>query len=79
MKTTLTLAGSDWVMVVIFTMTPHECQRFCMELFKVRKDTAIFRIFSGKVIDDITRSQVFANVYLIGSSLGTVTNAEGNS
>jgi len=41
------------------------------------QDTA-FRVFMGKVIDDDTRKPVvFANVYLIGSSLGTVTNADG--
>ena len=42
-----------------------------------RKDTT-FRTFTGKVIDNTTKKPVvFANVYLIGSSLGTVTNAEG--
>lgn len=38
----------------------------------------IFKVFTGKVIDEASRKPVvFANVYLIGSSLGTVTNAEG--
>jgi hypothetical protein len=37
-----------------------------------------FRVFTGKVIDNTTRKPVvFANVYLIESSIGTVTNAEG--
>jgi hypothetical protein len=41
------------------------------------QDTS-YRVFTGKVIDNATRKPVvFANVYLIGSSLGTVTNAEG--
>ena len=44
---------------------------------KAAGDTA-FKTFTGKVIDKATRKPVsFANVYLIGSSLGTVTNAEG--
>ena len=41
------------------------------------QDTA-FKVFTGKVIDQSTKKPVvFANVYLIGSSLGTVTNADG--
>jgi hypothetical protein len=41
------------------------------------QDTA-FKVYTGKVLDQSTRKPVvFANVYLIGSSLGTVTNAEG--
>ncbi len=44
---------------------------------KAAGDTA-YKTFTGKVIDKATRKPVsFANVYLIGSSLGTVTNAEG--
>jgi hypothetical protein len=41
------------------------------------RDTA-FRTFTGKVVDRASKKPIaFANVYLIGSSLGTVTNAEG--
>ncbi|HLO57353.1 MAG TPA: carboxypeptidase-like regulatory domain-containing protein [Bacteroidales bacterium] len=41
------------------------------------QDTA-FKVFTGKVIDHTTKKPVvFANVYLVGSSLGTVTNADG--
>ncbi len=44
---------------------------------KAPQDTT-FVTFTGKVIDNTTRKAVvFANVYLIGSSLGTVTNADG--
>lgn len=44
---------------------------------KAPQDTT-FVTFTGKVIDNTTRKPVvFANVYLIGSSLGTVTNADG--
>ena len=44
---------------------------------KAVKDT-VFKTFSGKVIDNNTKKPVvFANVYLIGSSLGIVTNSDG--
>ena len=44
---------------------------------KAAQDTA-YKTFTGKVIDNTTKKPVvFANVYLIGSSLGTVTNADG--
>jgi len=78
MKTTLTFTGKGLaMMVVIFTMTFMNASGSKWSHSKSGKDTT-FRIFSGKVIDDISRKPVvFANVYLIGSSLGTVTNAEG--
>jgi hypothetical protein len=45
---------------------------------EIASQDTIFKVFTGKVIDNSTRKPVvFANVYLIGSSLGTVTNAEG--
>jgi hypothetical protein len=41
------------------------------------QDTVI-KVFTGKVINSTTKKPVvFANVYLIGSGLGTVTNSEG--
>jgi hypothetical protein len=44
---------------------------------RAAQDSA-FKAFSGKVIDNETRKPlVFANVYLIGSSIGTVSNSEG--
>jgi len=48
-----------------------------LHLNRMAKDTT-YKTFSGKVIDNETRKPVvFANIYLIGSSLGTVTNAQG--
>ncbi|MBN1415127.1 MAG: carboxypeptidase-like regulatory domain-containing protein [Bacteroidales bacterium] len=42
-----------------------------------RKDTT-FMVYSGKVIDALTKKPiVFANVYLVKSSIGTVTNSDG--
>lgn len=42
-----------------------------------RQDTA-YKTYTGKVIDEDTRKPVmYANVYLIGSSVGVVTNADG--
>jgi hypothetical protein len=44
----------------------------------MQQDT-VFTTISGTVIDDATNDPiVFVNVYLVGSSLGTVTNADGD-
>lgn len=43
----------------------------------MQPDSAV-RTYAGKVINEVTKEPVvFANVYIIGSSVGTVTNAEG--
>lgn len=43
-----------------------------------KQDTLNIRTYQGKVIDKVTkRPVVFANVYLNGTSLGTVTNSDG--
>ncbi|MBN1158813.1 MAG: carboxypeptidase-like regulatory domain-containing protein [Bacteroidales bacterium] len=60
------------LMVVGFTSMPGKAS-----VRPMLQDT-VFTTFSGTVINDETRDPiVFVNVYLIGSSLGTVTNAEG--
>ncbi len=44
----------------------------------VNKDTLNIKTFHGKVIDSNTKKPVvFANVYLDGTSIGTVTNSDG--
>jgi hypothetical protein len=44
---------------------------------KAKKDTT-YRVYSGSVIDALTKKPiVFANVYLVKSSTGTVTNSDG--
>lgn len=48
------------------------------EYGQTKSDTLRFKSFSGKVIDKETKKPiVFANVYVDGSGLGTVTNSEG--
>jgi hypothetical protein len=65
------------MMLLVFTITAMQANGSVLSHSKASKDTA-FRTFTGKVIDNTTKKPiVFANVYLIGSSLGTVTNAEG--
>jgi hypothetical protein len=44
---------------------------------KVKKDTT-YKVYTGKVIDALSKKPVvFANVYLVKSSIGTVTNSDG--
>ena len=78
MKTIVTnLSKGLAMMLLVFTITAMQAKGSVFSHSKAAKDTA-FRTFTGKVIDNATRKPVvFANVYLIGSSLGTVTNAEG--
>ena len=45
---------------------------------KPQQDTSVYKAYQGKVIDAGTKKPVvFANVYLDGTSLGTVTNSDG--
>ena len=78
MKTRLTNAGKGLgMMLLVFTITAMQANGSIWSHAKAGKDTT-YRTYSGKVIDNITKKAVvFANVYLIGSSLGTVTNADG--
>jgi hypothetical protein len=78
MKTRITNAGKGLaMMLLVFTVTAMQVNGSIWSHAKAGKDTA-YRTYSGKVIDNITKKAVvFANVYLIGSSLGTVTNADG--
>ena len=63
--------------LLVMTLTAFQAHSKTLSFERAKKDTA-FKTFVGKVIDNTTRKPVvFANVYLIGSSLGTVTNAEG--
>ena len=48
------------------------------EYLDKKQDTLMYNAYQGKVIDTKTKKPVvFANVYLEGTSIGTVTNAEG--
>jgi hypothetical protein len=63
--------------LTLITLSAMQAQGSPWNHDKAVRDTA-YKTFTGKVIDNTTRKPVvFANVYLIGSSLGTVTNAEG--
>lgn len=70
------MKGLALVMMII-TLSAMQAQGSLWNHDKAARDTA-YKTFIGKVIDNTTRKPVvFANVYLIGSSVGTVTNAEG--
>lgn len=48
------------------------------EYLDKKQDTVMYKAYQGKVIDAKNKKPVvFANVYLDGSSIGTVTNSEG--
>lgn len=78
MKTTITKTTMGLAMLLtIFFLTSVQVQGSLWNRDKAAQDT-VFKTYTGKVIDNTTRKPVvFANVYLIGSSLGTVTNSEG--
>jgi hypothetical protein len=78
MKTIVTNASKGLaMMLLIFTITAMQAKGSVFSHSKAGKDTT-FRTFAGKVVDVTTKKPIeYANVYLLGSSLGTVTNAEG--
>jgi hypothetical protein len=78
MKTTITKAMKGLALaLMVITFSAMQAQGSIWNQDKAAKDTA-FKTFTGKVINSTTKKPVvFANVYLIGSSLGTVTNGEG--
>jgi hypothetical protein len=48
------------------------------EYYTKKQDTLVYKEYQGKIIDAKTKKPVvFANVYLDGTSIGTVTNSEG--
>jgi hypothetical protein len=78
MKTSLkNLFKGLGMMLIALTITSMQVNGSAWNRERSAQDTTI-KVFTGKVIDHSTRKPVvFANVYLIGSSLGTVTNADG--
>jgi hypothetical protein len=78
MKVTIRNAAKVLAFVLmIISLSAVQAKGSAWNQEKAPQDTAI-KVFTGKVIDLETKKPViFANVYLIGSSLGTVTNAEG--
>jgi hypothetical protein len=78
MKTTFanTMKGLTLALIIL-AMSATQARGSIGSRDKAAQDTA-FKAYSGKVIDSETKKPVvFANVYLIGSALGTVTNNEG--
>lgn len=78
MKTTIKTSMKVLAMLLmIFSFTAAQAKGSLWNHSNLPQDTT-FKVFTGKVVDEATRKPVvFANVYLVGSSLGTVTNAEG--
>jgi hypothetical protein len=65
------------MMLLMVTFTAMQAMSSVWSREKAVQDTT-YKTFIGKVVDNVNRKPVvFANVYLIGSSVGTVTNAEG--
>lgn len=64
--------GLKWIALTILTFIVSTA------VLAQKPDTLNYKSFSGKVVDKATNKPVvFANVYVSGSSLGTVTNSEG--
>ncbi len=65
------------MLLMVFSFSAVQAKGSLWNQSNQPQDTT-FKVFTGKVVDELTRKPVvFANVYLIGSSLGTVTNADG--
>jgi hypothetical protein len=78
MKTTITKAMKGLaLMLMVLAISAMQANGSVWSNLKSARDTS-FKTFTGKVIDRSTKKPVaYANIYMIGSSLGTVTNAEG--
>jgi hypothetical protein len=65
------------VVALLMVLTAIPAQGASTAREKSVRDTT-YKVYEGKVIDAVTRKPVvFANVYLINSSVGTVTNSDG--
>jgi hypothetical protein len=68
---------SMYFMLFILALAAFRVEASIPALSGLQQDT-LPRTYSGRVLDaDTKKPVVFVNVYLAGSSLGTVTNAEG--
>jgi hypothetical protein len=66
------------IMLMVIAITAGQAKGSVLSFEKSSKDTT-FKTFNGKVVDATTKKPViYANVYLIGSSLGVVTNDDGD-
>ncbi|MBN2275937.1 MAG: carboxypeptidase-like regulatory domain-containing protein [Bacteroidales bacterium] len=64
-------------LVIMVIMMPLPAKGINVTMGRAKKDTT-FKVYTGKVIDALSKKPVvFANVYLVKSSIGTVTNSDG--
>ena len=79
MKTTIFKTWTRIVMVAVLVVGLQEIIfAGSSEHNADKQDTLMYKAYQGKVIDAKTKKPiVFANVYLDGTSIGTVTNSEG--
>jgi hypothetical protein len=69
--------ASSAAVAIMMMLTAWPAQGAAATREKSVRDTA-YTVYSGKVIDGVTKKPVvFANVYLLNSSIGTVTNSDG--
>jgi hypothetical protein len=77
MKTTAIIQRGLILLMMIISVSATQVSGSVMNHGRAAQDS-IYKTFEGKVIDyDTKKPVIFANVYLIGSSLGVVTNTEG--
>ena len=79
MKTQIFKTWSRIVMVAVFVVGLQQIIfAGSPEYLDKKQDTLMYKAYQGTVIDASTKKPVvFANVYLDGTSIGTVTNSEG--
>lgn len=77
MKTNAIILKGLILLMMIISVSAIRASGSIMNQGRAAQDS-IYKTFEGKVIDyDTKKPVIFANVYLIGSSLGVVTNTEG--
>ena len=79
MKTTRTfLNASSTAVAIMMMLSAWPIQGANTARERSARDTT-FKAYEGKVIDALTKKPiVFANVYLLNSSIGTITNSDGD-
>lgn len=79
MKTSRTfLNASSAAVAILMMLSAWPAQGASAARERSARDTT-FMVYEGKVIDALTKKPiVFANVYLLNSSIGTITNSDGD-
>ena len=74
-KCTMNVRSATLILMIMLMSLPAKGSYTAGE--KANKDTT-YKVYKGKVVDALTKKPVvFANVYLVNSSIGTVTNSDG--